>query len=697
MKRNIFRKTIIAGALSTVLIVPSFFYAASTQNLSDQVLENKVISYDVTDSRMMESSQEEIEQVAKHFIPKGAEITMPQESEQTDKFISVDLNKNGIDELAVFYKTQSDIGMLLLEWTDAKWNLKDRVIGYGNTLNYAAFWDLNGDEVLELIIGGEGHEKDKKLSVYKLEDERYKEFAKLDYDRFSIGELEEDGTLEIASLIKTDKEISSVKLQVYNFDDYSYELEYETEFQYGEYPDAVTIGRVNKNQQGIFVDMGLGAHSALTEIVVKEDGKYKNVLKHNNEYDFSQTFKPYPLYSMDINNDGIIEVGIQTAPPETDHLPMAGVPWINNWYQWDGKEELISEPVMVEYSNYSEGYRFIIPASWRGKITIDQKRDAQYRVQSVHFIYLGENKEKAELLVLRHIPKEEWSQREQEYQNNHQSYILLGENDKKMLVAEIKQKNNRLVKGEQSWYVEGLMTSGPSTANWWASNNRQEKEISTDDLTEKSIITSDRYESTDYPLIAELPKEDIYLYGLKPNGVVLKYSDKIQIFNWEYTTPRFILPVLNTSDLDHDGNDEIICILNVGSGTGVSLYEFHVLKPNGTSGYDDYIFSDYLEQMKAMLSMAYDKKKNSIILKINNNSYIYDIPAEYQKLTYENIAYGDIVYFDSSHGLKIKIPLGVLFKEFASPQFFEEDAFFEGDIVLKDGNFQITNPQITDN
>jgi beta-lactamase regulating signal transducer with metallopeptidase domain len=222
-----------------------------------------------------------------------------------------------------------------------------------------------------------------------------------------------------------------------------------------------------------------------------------------------------------------------------------------------------------------------------------------------------------------------------------------------------------------------------------------EKVISIDDLTERSIITSDRYKNTEYPLIAELPKEDIYLYGLKPTGVVLKYGDKIQLFNWEHTTPRFIMPVLNKSDLDHDGKDEIICVLDAGSGTGVSLYELHVLKSAGTSGYVDYMFSDYLEQMKTMFSATYDQKENSIVLKTNNSSYTYDIPTEFQRLTYKNIAYGNIVYFDISHGMKIKMPLGVLFDEFASPQFFEDTAFFEGDIVIKNGKFQITRPRIT--
>src|SRR5690606_10996318 len=112
---------------------------------------------------------------------------------------------------------------------------------------------------------------------------------------------------------------------------------------------------------------------------------------------------------------------------------------------------------------------------------------------------------------------------------------------------------------------EGLVTSGAPDANWWLSDNRQINKISIKDLTEQTIITADHYENTKYPLIAKLPQEDFYLYGLKPSGVVLKYGNKIQILNWIYTTPRFILPVLKKFDIDNDGKDEIMCVLNVNS------------------------------------------------------------------------------------------------------------------------------------
>jgi len=258
---------------------------------------------------------------------------------------------------------------------------------------------------------------------------------------FSIGDLDGDGILEIASITRTDAETPSVKLQVYSYIDGSFELEYESQLEEGGYPDQVVIGAADREKQAIFVDIGVGAHSGITEILIKENGEYKSVLADS---EIPPTFKPYPLFSTDINGDGIIEVGIQAAPPGTDHLPKIGIPWINCWYQWDGEGGLTEEPVMEEYSSCGEEYRFIIPDSWRGKYTIERQADESQAVSSVRFIYLNNSKERAVLLTLHHIPKAGWEQQKQQMIENKTPYVLLGQNSENMLVAELLQASGGL-------------------------------------------------------------------------------------------------------------------------------------------------------------------------------------------------------------------------------------------------------------
>lgn len=352
----------------------------------------------------------------------------------------------------------------------------------GESLKWQETWDMTNKEEEKLTSGkyeakinilaraGESEEKVDEsqlttvieIDITELKKEEAKQAAKqfLPEDAlFSVGDLEGNGTMKIAYISRTDEEIPSVKLQVYNFTGDSHELEYETEFQHGDYPDSVMIGAASENQQAIFVELGLGAHSAATEILVKEDGEYKNVLANDktDEYNFSQTFKPYPLYSKDINNDGIIEVGVQTSPPETD-FSMAGTPWINNWYQWDGKDGLIK--VLEEYSRHNEGYRFIVPENWQGKYTIDKSADEGLQINSLHFIYLDlntENKQKAELMIIHHVPKANWPQQEQRLQDNNKPYVLLGENDENMLVVELGEYGAKLTEENLKVYEKMLL------------------------------------------------------------------------------------------------------------------------------------------------------------------------------------------------------------------------------------------------
>jgi len=275
------------------------------------------------------------------------------------------------------------------------------------------------------------------------------------YAPFSIRDIDSDGIFELAYIERVETEIPSARLKVYSFKDNSCKLEYETEFQLMCYPDSVLIGKVNEKQNAIFVELAVGAHSAITEIVVKDKGEYVRVIKSKDEYDFSQTFKPYPLYSQDINSDGIIEVGVQSEPLEAEGYAMVSMPWINNWYQWDGNEGLIK--VMEEYSSYSEGYMFTIPESWSGKFSIETETDENYDMKAVHFIYIDSNKQRAELMTIHHIPKEDWTQQKHDFEANDQNYVLIGENDRNMLVVELKQNGEVLSEESYREYEKMLL------------------------------------------------------------------------------------------------------------------------------------------------------------------------------------------------------------------------------------------------
>lgn len=95
-------------------------------------------------------------------------------------------------------------------------------------------------------------------------------------------------------------------------------------------------------------------------------------------------------------------------------------------------------------------------------------------------------------------------------------------------------------------------------------------------------------------LLAEAPEGDAAFYTLPgtekagAESVLIQWGDSLAEFGWDFATPRRILPRLACLDLDHDGNEELIVICYVDSGTGVSIEDLHVLEKNDAGTLTDY-------------------------------------------------------------------------------------------------------------
>lgn len=88
----------------------------------------------------------------------------------------------------------------------------------------------------------------------------------------------------------------------------------------------------------------------------------------------------------------------------------------------------------------------------------------------------------------------------------------------------------------------------------------------------------EEFEASRIPLIAALPEKDIYLYAVKPKGVILYVKGTGHYYDWEYLTPRFILPSLYTGDYDSDKEEEVAVVTYTGSGTGYAVQDLHIVE-----------------------------------------------------------------------------------------------------------------------
>ncbi|QRG68073.1 VCBS repeat-containing protein [Brevibacillus choshinensis] len=405
-----------------------------------------------------DGDQQSINQAVMQFLPPGSQLTVPTHPDESSAVSLQDLDGDGSPEVTAFYKSEKtdyEIGVLILSQKQGNWAKVASFTGIGSELDYVMFTDITGDHIPEMMIGfGGGDDLNKELSVYSLAEGSLQELLKQTYSVMAVGDLNGDHVSELALVIHDHNNLTS-KAQVYGATQKKLGklTELELDGSVNGYEQAI-IGKASANQNGLFIEAGLGAHSASTDLLVWDNGQLRNPLaKIDGQMDL--TFKPYPLYSEDINDDGIIEIGVSTQPLGTDDLPMAAIPWISSYFHWDGATGLTH--VEDHYQNYSYGIDFQIPQKWDGKYTIEIGQEPE--IPPIHFLYFDEtSKKKAELLTIQIVPQKSWSQFENDLKQKHVPYVLLKEEGKQVNVAIQPQGSPELNQSAMQEYKTMLLT-----------------------------------------------------------------------------------------------------------------------------------------------------------------------------------------------------------------------------------------------
>ncbi len=234
------------------------------------------------------------------------------------------------------------------------------------------------------------------------------------------------------------------------------------------------------------------------------------------------------------------------------------------------------------------------------------------------------------------------------------------------------------------------------------------------DTATKVISSWEEYEAQRFPLIAAMPDKNVFLYGIKDNnGVILYYNNIGHYYKWGYLTPRFILPRMELADFDSDGKEELGVILYVGSGTGVSIEELHIIEvsedevlsrdpadknyfvPN-EEYFKDYFFTNYGEQLKNQVKLHTTKKGSSLWAEVtvgNKKVKSFKLENSDDDIDNKNMSFENIVVFEFDKGkIRARFALGALRKSYVCPDFIgeikSEVKFDKGCFLLKNLSFQ---------
>lgn len=325
--------------------------------------------------------QADINQVIKELLPADAQLITAKNTKQKQSIFMEDIDQDNKQEAFVLYQGKNDnqqAHLLVLQEENGTWNqIWDNGTGFAS-FDYFALFDLDNNGTKEVVIGGavSDTEDKKTLSIYEFTDNKFEEMVNHEYEMLSIDKWDNNQTPSILLLSGTigDKQTA----EIYSYENKSLQSLSSLELNPDASLEQVTFGKLADGVDAVFIDGGLGAHSMLTQILIQKEGK---LVKVGEDMD-GVLMKEYPLYSRDINGDGIIEVGGMYIPKGYEDAAMAEIPFIYTYndYKADGSKQTIEE----RYVDEGQHFYITIPVNLYQQVTVKKLEDGVQLVSTTN-------------------------------------------------------------------------------------------------------------------------------------------------------------------------------------------------------------------------------------------------------------------------------------------------------------------------
>ncbi|QZY55184.1 hypothetical protein [Crassaminicella profunda] len=308
-------------------------------------------------------AKEEIQRVISEFVTETKTLTLALRQRDQEAVRRVDLDGDGNNELLLLYKEgESTYGVMILKKKNGIWYKINDIKGGGQGISSIIYKDITGDKNPELFVGWNGENEDHYLDIYSYDDGYFHLVKTENYIDFGVYDLDNDKNNELI-LLQRLEDGNKKSLRAFEYlNDEMVSIDGFTIYNES-YDAAITFGNANKNQRAIFVDFLIEENSGYTDLFILKNNQLVEVLNNEQEIGY-KTWQPYRVGAIDINHDGIVEIGLLEKVLGAEDF-LYNTYWLNTWYQWDGKNDLIL--VKRESHNYKFGYKVDIPKEWGDK------------------------------------------------------------------------------------------------------------------------------------------------------------------------------------------------------------------------------------------------------------------------------------------------------------------------------------------
>ncbi len=286
---------------------------------------------------------------------EATEFSAPVSGYNHQAIQSIDLDKDGIDEVIAFLRVDSEkpLNIQILNDDNGEFKVASVIEGNGSDFDSVDYIDMNGDGILELVVGWQISSSLKLMNIYSIKDFQPVQLCSDSYLSYTTIDIDLDGNEEVMLFHpQSSGKLGEAVLYMLMHDG---EMTSHTAKMsaFAENISKIHPGLTADKKSAVFVDSSLSA-GVITDVFAFSENTLANI-SMDQALQSSLLTREINVYCSDINGDNIIEVPRPIQLKSQSDTNYYVIEW--NSYLLNGSPSKVE----TTYHNYSDGWYVALP------------------------------------------------------------------------------------------------------------------------------------------------------------------------------------------------------------------------------------------------------------------------------------------------------------------------------------------------
>ena len=319
------------------------------------------------------------------ILSQGAEFSPPLSGPNRQAVQQKDINGNGAGEIIAFFSVPSEsaLKIYIFQMTEGDYTIAEIIEGVGSSFESVRYVDMDGDGIMEIVVGWQSGAALKYFSIYSLKGFHSVLLAGGEYTDLTVFDINGDGNMEMISL-KLPAQDTNAAAEVFVLMPDGEIIVEEARLSGGiETITRILTGELIDGVPAIFIDSEgkFDNGSIITDVCAFLDGSFTNISIKSPSGISEETVRTR-ISSSDVNQDGVVKIPISRqlkAQSETAYYAI-------DWYAFNSRG--VIQLALTTYHNNSDEWYLILPYDWRGKVSV-RREDIVSGERTIVFSYIA--------------------------------------------------------------------------------------------------------------------------------------------------------------------------------------------------------------------------------------------------------------------------------------------------------------------